>query len=216
MNFRIAFSKRSWPYFMAVTLPWLIHEGQRSIRKLTHGAGLKRHESNFYRFFSEFKINVETIFKLLFESTVKAFRLKEILVVVDDTLCPKWGHHIFGTASFFDHASRPRPGYIWGHNQYCSALFLLYMFLVFSSIDLATLAQLMRASPAKGATPLAGPRRCRPYARYAGYPTAATPQQPRLFEYISGLMMKVLRFYPGNNLVWRRGIVRRCGLLCLE
>ncbi len=116
MNFRIAFSKRSWPYFVAVALPWLIHEGQRSVRKLTHGAGLARHESSFYRFFSEFKFNVEVIFKLLFEVTVSSFKQKEILVVVDDTLCPKWGHYIFGTASFFDHASRPRPGYIWGHN----------------------------------------------------------------------------------------------------
>jgi hypothetical protein len=116
INFRVAFSKRSWPYFLAVTLPWLIHEGQRSIRKLTHGSGLRRYETGFYRFFSDFKVNAETLFKVLFDLIVHTFRLKEILLVVDDTLCPKWGHHIFGTGSFFDHTARPRPGYIWGHN----------------------------------------------------------------------------------------------------
>jgi hypothetical protein len=116
VSFRVGFSQRSWPYFLAVTLPWLVHEGQRSVRELQHGAGLPCHESGFYRFFSEFKFNVETVSKVLFDLIVRSFNLDKILIVVDDTLCPKWGHHIFGTASFFDHASRPKPGFIWGHN----------------------------------------------------------------------------------------------------
>jgi DDE superfamily endonuclease/Archaeal putative transposase ISC1217 len=37
-------------------------------------------------------------------------------LVLDDTLCPKWGKKIYGTSSYFDHVRRPRPGYIWGHN----------------------------------------------------------------------------------------------------
>lgn len=116
MGFRIAFSKRSWPYFMSIVLPWLIHGGQRSVRNLVRLAGLKVHESSFYRFFSDGKFRMELFFRILFERTVSSFKLKEILIVVDDTLCPKWGHHIFGTGSFFDHVARPRPGYIWGHN----------------------------------------------------------------------------------------------------
>ena len=116
MNLQVAFSKRSWPYMLAIALPWLIQHGQRCVRSLTHGAGLAVHESNFYRFFSEFKFKVGLIPRILFEMIVSAFKLVEILIVVDDTLCPKWGHHIFGTGSFFDHVARPRPGFIWGHN----------------------------------------------------------------------------------------------------
>jgi hypothetical protein len=116
MNFRVAFSKRSWPYMVAVALPWLLQQGQRSVRALTRGTELALHESSFYRFFSEFKFDVDVFFKLLFEAIVRTSNLTEILVVADDTLCPKWGHHIFGTGSFFDHVSRPRPGFIWGHN----------------------------------------------------------------------------------------------------
>ena len=36
----------------------------------------------------------------------------EIRVAVDDTLCPKWGKHISGTASLYDSS---RPGFLWGH-----------------------------------------------------------------------------------------------------
>ncbi len=116
MNLQFAFSKRSWPYMVAIALPWLLQQGQRCVRSLTHGAGLAVHESNFYRFFSEFKFNVDVFSRILFQMIVSTFKLREILIVVDDTLCPKWGHHIFGTGSFFDHVSRPRPGFIWGHN----------------------------------------------------------------------------------------------------
>lgn len=113
---RIAFSKRSWPYLLAVAIPWLVQSGQRHIRRLSLRAGWKRHESSFYRFFSRFKFRPQVFFKALLLLIVQTFKLLEILIVVDDTLCPKWGRHIFGTASFFDHVRRPRPGYIWGHN----------------------------------------------------------------------------------------------------
>lgn len=113
---RIAFSKRSWPYLIAMAIPWLVQSGQRHIRRLSRRAAWKRHESSFYRFFSRFKFRPQVFFKVLLGLIVQAFGLTELLIVVDDTLCPKWGRHIFGAASFFDHVRRPRPGYIWGHN----------------------------------------------------------------------------------------------------
>jgi len=100
----------------AMAVPWLVHLGQRHIRRLRLGAAWKRHESGFYRFFSRFKFRPRLFFKALLDAIIQAFDLSEILIVVDDTLCPKWGRHIFGAASFFDHVHRPRPGYIWGHN----------------------------------------------------------------------------------------------------
>lgn len=116
MSFRVAFSKRSWPYFLAVTLPWLVHEGQRTIRAVRRGAGLRRHEASYYRFFSHFKVRLGVLHKVLFELILTTFNPRELLIVVDDTLCPKWGKAIFGTGRFFDHVARPRPGFIWGHN----------------------------------------------------------------------------------------------------
>ena len=116
LSCRIAFSKRSWPYLAATAVSWLIHRGQRHIRRLRLGAAWKRHETGFYRFFSRFKFRPKPFFMALLVLIVQAFDLSKLLIVVDDTLCPKWGRHIFGTGHFFDHVRRPRPGYVWGHN----------------------------------------------------------------------------------------------------
>lgn len=116
LSFRVAFSKRSWPYLLAATIPWLILNGQRSVRRLAGHAAHLRHESSFYRFFSRFKFKPEVFFVTLLRLIVQTFQFKALLIATDDTLCPKWGKAIFGTASFFDHVRRPRPGYIWGHN----------------------------------------------------------------------------------------------------
>ena len=78
----------------------------------THARSL----SGYYRFLSEGKWRLEVLFRCLFTLVVKTFRLADVTLVLDDTLCPKWGRSIFGTGSFFDHVSRPRPGYVWGHN----------------------------------------------------------------------------------------------------
>lgn len=113
---QIAFSKRSWPYVAAMAIPWLIQSGQRHIRRLSLRAAWKRHESSFYRFLSHFKFRAEIFSRMLLVLIIQTFGLAEILIVVDDTLCPKWGKRIFGTGCFFDHVRRPRPGFIWGHN----------------------------------------------------------------------------------------------------
>jgi hypothetical protein len=55
-------------------------------------------------------------FKCLFDLIVRTFRIAELTLVLDDTLSPKWGRGIFGTAFHFDHTARPRAGYLWGHN----------------------------------------------------------------------------------------------------
>lgn len=113
---RAAFSKRSWPFLVATAVPWLLCAGQRSITRLASIAEHRRSLSSFYQFFSDGKWRLELLFRSLFELVVRTFHLEAITLALDDTLCPKWGHGIFGTGSFFDHTRRPRPGYIWGHN----------------------------------------------------------------------------------------------------
>ena len=115
-SFREAFSRRSWPYWLATSVSWLVHTGQRHIRLLSTRAGWSRHESGYYRFFSAFKFNPESFAKHLLGLIIQSFGLTELLIAVDDTLCPKWGKKIYGTAIFYDHVKRPNPGYIWGHD----------------------------------------------------------------------------------------------------
>lgn len=114
---RVAFSKRSWPYVVALAIPWLLCQGQRCVSRLVQlGSDHRRSLSSYYRFLSDGKFRREVLWRCLFALIVATFKPERLLIAADDTLCPKWGRSIFGTANFFDHVARPRPGFIWGHN----------------------------------------------------------------------------------------------------
>lgn len=113
---RCAFSKRSWPYLTACAVPWMLCAGQRCISRLAPLGRHRRSISGYYRFLSDGKWRLRVLFRTLFDLILRQFKLLNLTLVLDDTLCPKWGRHIFGTGSFFDHVKRPRPGYVWGHN----------------------------------------------------------------------------------------------------
>ena len=51
----VAFSKRSWPYLVAMAIPWLLCAGQRSITRMAKLADFKRSLSGYYRFLSSGK-----------------------------------------------------------------------------------------------------------------------------------------------------------------
>jgi len=116
LSAKIAFSERSWPYLAACAVPWLLCAGQRCVRRLAELGTHRRSESGYYRFLSDGKWRMEIFFRRLFDLVVRTFRIARLTLVLDDTLSPKWGRGIFGTAFHFDHTARPRPGYIWGHN----------------------------------------------------------------------------------------------------
>jgi hypothetical protein len=116
LSARIAFSERSWPYLAACAVPWLLCAGPRCVSRLAALGTHRRSESGYYRFLSDGKWRMRVFFQCLFDLIVRTFRRAELTLVLDDTLSPKWGRGIFGTAFHFDHTARPRAGYIWGHN----------------------------------------------------------------------------------------------------
>lgn len=113
---RGAFSKRSWPYLLAIVVPWIVCAGQRCMTRLFVLGTHRRSLSGYYRFLSEGKFRLEVLFRLLFDLILRTFPTVALTLVVDDTLVPKWGHGIYGTSSHFDHVKRPRAGFIWGHD----------------------------------------------------------------------------------------------------
>lgn len=116
LSARLAFSKRSWPYVLGMTVPWILCAGQRAVTRLADLGQHRRSLSGYYRFLSDGKWRLDVLFHSLLDLVVGTFGLVQLTLVLDDTLCPKWGRGIFGTGTYFDHTSRPRPGYIWGHN----------------------------------------------------------------------------------------------------
>ena len=91
---RGAFSKRSWPYLMAIVLPWVLCAGQRCMTRLFALSGHRRSLSGYYRFLSEGKIRLDILFRLLFDLILRTFPTPALTLVVDDTLVPKWGSQL--------------------------------------------------------------------------------------------------------------------------
>lgn len=113
---RAAFSVRSFPFLQAIVVPWLLCAGQRCVTRLKALGAHPRSLSAYYRFLAGGKWRMETFVRCLFDLILGTFPTTRLLLVLDDTLCPKWGRGIYGTAKFYDHVHRPRPGYIWGHS----------------------------------------------------------------------------------------------------
>ena len=49
LSVRVAFSKRSWPYLAASTVPWLLLAGQRCVTRLAKLGSHPRSLSGYYR-----------------------------------------------------------------------------------------------------------------------------------------------------------------------
>lgn len=113
---RVAFSARSFPFLQSLVVPWVLCTGQRVMTRLRSLGRHPRSLSAHYRFLSEGKWRMDLLVRCLFKLVLATFPTPSLTLVIDDTLCPKWGRGIYGTARFFDHVHRPRPGYVWGHN----------------------------------------------------------------------------------------------------
>lgn len=122
LSARAAFSKRSWPYVVALVVPWLLLAGQRCMTRLAAIATRRRSESAYYRFLSRGKWRLPVLFRSLFVLVTRTFKSSTITLAIDDTLVPKVGRDIFGTGYHHDHVSRPRAGAIWGHNWFVLAV----------------------------------------------------------------------------------------------
>jgi SRSO17 transposase len=122
LSARAAFSKRSWPYVVALVVPWLLLAGQRCMTRMAAIAPRRRSESAYYRFLSGGKWRLPVLFRSLFELVTRTFKSPSLTLAIDDTLVPKVGRGIFGTGYHHDHVSRPRAGAIWGHNWFVLAV----------------------------------------------------------------------------------------------
>ncbi len=111
-----AFSVRSFKILFSIATPWMLCHGQRVITRLWALADTSASRAAVYRFLSNGKFRTRVLYRTLFELIVKIYRIDKLVLVVDDTLCPKWGKKIYGVSKLYDHVKRPNPGYVWGHN----------------------------------------------------------------------------------------------------
>ena len=129
LNLRENFTHPSFEHFQVILSAILLGGPKKHITSGIRLTRPKGHFSNIHRFVGQYKWDIHQLSFSLYKLIQRGMDLpRDLVFALDDTLVPKYGKHIFGSAWHFDHASKPNhPKYIRGHNwvilgllHYCS------------------------------------------------------------------------------------------------
>lgn len=103
-GFAPLFTGASYANFTALVGGWIMCVGRHSISRVIQFAGVvgHRHHSVFYRFFSRARWATDSLGFMLVRMALEIVPGKELLLIVDDTLCRRSGPHIWGAGMHHD------------------------------------------------------------------------------------------------------------------
>lgn len=116
--FRILLTRPSFGNLLVVVCGWLLTQGPHAVTEalvLTEVAGRRHHEA-FHRFFSRARWEPDQFGRWLYRRLEPFLGTDAVRVVIDDTLAPKKGPHVFGIASHVDPVRSTRK-----HRAFCFA-----------------------------------------------------------------------------------------------
>jgi hypothetical protein len=117
--FRIAMTKPSFRNLLVVVSGWLQTQGTHAVTEallMARAAG-RRHHAAFHRFFSRSRWDPDHLGRWVFERLEERTGGGTVRVVIDDTITPKKGPHVFGLASHVDpvRSTRRHRAFCFGH-----------------------------------------------------------------------------------------------------
>jgi hypothetical protein len=117
--FRIVLTKPSFSNMLVVVLGWLLTQGPHAVTEalvMTGVAGRRHHEA-FHRFFSRAQWEPDEMGRWIFHRLLPFIGEGAVQAVIDDTLAPKKGPHVFGIASHVDavRSTRKHRVFCFGH-----------------------------------------------------------------------------------------------------
>ena len=117
--FRIILTKPSFANLLVIVCGWLQTQGPHAITEalLVTGVAGRRHHEAFHRFFSRARWDPDQMGVWLFRR-LEPFIARDIVrIVIDDTLAPKRGPHVFGISSHVDpvNSTRRHRAFRFGH-----------------------------------------------------------------------------------------------------
>lgn len=106
--------------FLVVAVGWLQSYGQHAVTQalVVTGVAGKRHHEAFHRFFSRGSWKPDSLGCQLFQQLERRLEADgTVRLVIDDTLAPKKGPHVFGIGSHLDavRSTRLRRVFCFGH-----------------------------------------------------------------------------------------------------
>lgn len=151
-SFRPCFTAPGYRHFVRLLSGWILLRGSHTISRVLQASFVlakRRHHAAFYRFLSEGRWAADQLGQVVFR-LLRPWLSDRVVVIVDDTLCPKSGAQIFGTGMHFDPVrSKIGPKRIdtfrFGHNWVVLAVWVACPWRADSGWALPVLFRLYRA-----------------------------------------------------------------------
>jgi hypothetical protein len=116
---RIALTRPSFANMLVVACGWILTQGQHAVTEALVVAGVagRRHHEAFHRFFSRGTWQPDALGHWMFRRLEALLGDGVLQVVIDDTIAPKKGPHVFGIGSHLDavRSTRRQRIFCFGH-----------------------------------------------------------------------------------------------------
>jgi len=122
-SFRPCFTAPGFGHFVRLLSGWVLLRGSHTLSRVLQASSVlagRRHHAAFYRFLSEGRWVLDEVGRVMFR-LLRPWLSDRVVVIVDDTLCPRSGAQVFGAGMHFD-GTRSRIGpkridaFRFGHN----------------------------------------------------------------------------------------------------
>ncbi len=123
----------SFENFQVLASGWVLSTRRRTVTELIQRAGALDLKSycTFHRFLNRARWSIDEAGRIVFALALRLVPRNQVIrLVVDDTLCKKFGQHIFGTGMHRDAMASTRKlvALSWGHNWVVVGLVLTFPF----------------------------------------------------------------------------------------
>lgn len=118
-TFRLALTRPGMSNLVVILSGWILTEGTHAVTEalVVTGVAARRHHEAFHRFFSRGSWNPDVLGQLLFWRIARTLVDQVVRVVIDDTVTPKKGAHVFGIGSHLDavRSTKRQKVFTFGH-----------------------------------------------------------------------------------------------------
>ena len=116
---RLGLTRPSFSNMLVVACGWVLTQGQHAVTEALVATGVagRRHHEAFHRFFSRGTWDPDVLGLCMFRRLEPFLSEGAVQVVIDDTLAPKKGPHVFGIGSHLDavRSTRRQRVFCFGH-----------------------------------------------------------------------------------------------------
>jgi DDE superfamily endonuclease len=118
-TFRFGLTRPGFANFIVIVSGWILTQGMHAVTEalVMTDVAVRRHHEAYHRFFSRGTWSPDLLGRLLFERIERGLGDGVVRIVIDDTVAPKKGAHVFGLGSHIDpvRSTKRQKIFTFGH-----------------------------------------------------------------------------------------------------